>query len=215
MGNLSDRFGRRPVLLSALFALGIDYVVMGFAPTLAWLFARPLRRGNRRRVVFPGVRLHRRHQSAGKARAELRVRRRCLRPRLRARTDDRRPARLVGAAHAVLRRRGTGAAERDVRAVRVAGVAAARATACVRMVARESVRHADATAQAAGRRRPRRRVLPVAARASGSAEHLGLLHDAALRLVRSSGRSVARRGGHRHGDQPGRADGRAGPEARR
>ena len=39
MGNLSDRFGRRPVLLSALFALGIDYVVMGLAPGLAWLFA--------------------------------------------------------------------------------------------------------------------------------------------------------------------------------
>jgi MFS transporter, DHA1 family, tetracycline resistance protein len=38
MGNLSDRFGRRPVLLSALFALGIDYVVMGLAPGLAWLF---------------------------------------------------------------------------------------------------------------------------------------------------------------------------------
>ena len=38
MGNLSDRFGRRPVLLSALFALGIDYVVMGLAPNLAWLF---------------------------------------------------------------------------------------------------------------------------------------------------------------------------------
>jgi len=39
IGNLSDRFGRRPVLLSALFALGVDYVVMGFAPGLAWLFA--------------------------------------------------------------------------------------------------------------------------------------------------------------------------------
>jgi DHA1 family tetracycline resistance protein-like MFS transporter len=38
IGNLSDRFGRRPVLLSALFALGVDYVVMGFAPNLAWLF---------------------------------------------------------------------------------------------------------------------------------------------------------------------------------
>src|SRR4051794_4483895 len=39
LGNLSDRFGRRPVLLLALFALGIDYVVMGVAPGLAWLFA--------------------------------------------------------------------------------------------------------------------------------------------------------------------------------
>jgi DHA1 family tetracycline resistance protein-like MFS transporter len=38
LGNLSDRFGRRPVLLAAIGALGIDYLVMGFAPTLGWLF---------------------------------------------------------------------------------------------------------------------------------------------------------------------------------
>lgn len=38
LGNLSDRFGRRPVLLFAVAALGIDYIVMGSAPTLAWLF---------------------------------------------------------------------------------------------------------------------------------------------------------------------------------
>ncbi len=37
-GNLSDRFGRRPVLLLSLLAFGIDYLVMGLAPTLAWLF---------------------------------------------------------------------------------------------------------------------------------------------------------------------------------
>ena len=38
LGNLSDRFGRRPVLLGALFALGVDYLVMGIAPTIGWLF---------------------------------------------------------------------------------------------------------------------------------------------------------------------------------
>ena len=38
LGNLSDRYGRRPVLLLAVGALGVDYIVMGFAPTLAWLF---------------------------------------------------------------------------------------------------------------------------------------------------------------------------------
>lgn len=38
LGNLSDRFGRRPVILFALLALGVDYVIMGLAPTLAWLF---------------------------------------------------------------------------------------------------------------------------------------------------------------------------------
>ncbi|HEV8598137.1 MAG TPA: TCR/Tet family MFS transporter [Gemmatimonadales bacterium] len=37
LGNLSDRFGRRPVLLFAVGALGVDYVIMGLAPTLGWL----------------------------------------------------------------------------------------------------------------------------------------------------------------------------------
>ncbi len=38
LGNLSDRFGRRPVLLFALGALGCDYLIMGSAPTVGWLF---------------------------------------------------------------------------------------------------------------------------------------------------------------------------------
>ncbi|HEY1962665.1 MAG TPA: MFS transporter, partial [Rhizomicrobium sp.] len=38
IGNLSDRFGRRPVLIASLLALGLDYCIMGFAPTLTWLF---------------------------------------------------------------------------------------------------------------------------------------------------------------------------------
>lgn len=37
IGNLADRFGRRPILLAALLGFGIDYLAMGFAPTLAWL----------------------------------------------------------------------------------------------------------------------------------------------------------------------------------
>lgn len=39
IGGLSDRFGRRPILLVTLFILGIDYAIMALAPTLAWLFA--------------------------------------------------------------------------------------------------------------------------------------------------------------------------------
>lgn len=38
MGGLSDRFGRRPVLLASLFGFGLDYIFLAFAPTLAWLF---------------------------------------------------------------------------------------------------------------------------------------------------------------------------------
>ena len=38
LGNLSDRFGRRPVLLVSLFILAVDYLIMAFAPTLWLLF---------------------------------------------------------------------------------------------------------------------------------------------------------------------------------
>lgn len=38
IGNLSDRFGRRPVLLISLLGFSIDYLFMAFAPTIGWLF---------------------------------------------------------------------------------------------------------------------------------------------------------------------------------
>lgn len=38
IGNLSDRFGRRPVLLCSLLGFSIDYTFMAFAPTISWLF---------------------------------------------------------------------------------------------------------------------------------------------------------------------------------
>ncbi|WP_219225407.1 TCR/Tet family MFS transporter [Pedobacter antarcticus] len=39
LGGLSDKYGRRPVLLASLFGLGIDYIFLAFAPTIGWLFA--------------------------------------------------------------------------------------------------------------------------------------------------------------------------------
>src|SRR5215467_10639278 len=38
LGNLSDERGRRPVLLYAVLSLGVDYLIMGLAPTIGWLF---------------------------------------------------------------------------------------------------------------------------------------------------------------------------------
>lgn len=37
LGGLSDRFGRRPVLLISLLGLGLDYFLLAFAPDIAWL----------------------------------------------------------------------------------------------------------------------------------------------------------------------------------
>jgi DHA1 family tetracycline resistance protein-like MFS transporter len=38
LGNLGDRFGRRPILLFSAIAFALDYLLMAAAPTLAWLF---------------------------------------------------------------------------------------------------------------------------------------------------------------------------------
>jgi DHA1 family tetracycline resistance protein-like MFS transporter len=38
IGGLSDKYGRRPVLLASLFGFGVDYLFLAFAPTLGWLF---------------------------------------------------------------------------------------------------------------------------------------------------------------------------------
>lgn len=38
LGVLSDRFGRRPIILLSNLGLGLDYIVMALAPNLAWLF---------------------------------------------------------------------------------------------------------------------------------------------------------------------------------
>ena len=38
LGNLSDRFGRRPMLLGSLFAFGVDFLLTGLARSMTWLF---------------------------------------------------------------------------------------------------------------------------------------------------------------------------------
>jgi DHA1 family tetracycline resistance protein-like MFS transporter len=38
LGSLSDRFGRRPVILGSLLGSGLDYFVLAFAPNLTWFF---------------------------------------------------------------------------------------------------------------------------------------------------------------------------------
>ncbi|MFT4018164.1 MAG: TCR/Tet family MFS transporter [Agriterribacter sp.] len=38
LGNLSDKYGRRPILLFSLFGFGLDYLLLAIAPDIGWLF---------------------------------------------------------------------------------------------------------------------------------------------------------------------------------
>ncbi|WP_410478526.1 TCR/Tet family MFS transporter [Pedobacter gandavensis] len=38
VGNLSDKYGRRPIILISLFGFAIDYIFLAFAPSISWLF---------------------------------------------------------------------------------------------------------------------------------------------------------------------------------
>jgi DHA1 family tetracycline resistance protein-like MFS transporter len=38
IGNLSDKYGRRPILLTSLLGFGVDYLFLAFAPSIGWLF---------------------------------------------------------------------------------------------------------------------------------------------------------------------------------
>lgn len=39
LGNISDKYGRRPVLLFSLFGFGVDYIFLALSPTYGWFFA--------------------------------------------------------------------------------------------------------------------------------------------------------------------------------
>ena len=38
LGNLSDRYGRRSIILISLFGFGLDYLLLAWAPNITWLF---------------------------------------------------------------------------------------------------------------------------------------------------------------------------------
>jgi MFS transporter, DHA1 family, tetracycline resistance protein len=38
IGNLSDKYGRRPIILTSLFTFSLDYILLALAPTISWIF---------------------------------------------------------------------------------------------------------------------------------------------------------------------------------
>ena len=68
LGALSDGFGRRPVMLMSNFGVGLDYVLMALAPSLAWLFVGRVISGITSASISDRLRLCRRRDAAGAAR---------------------------------------------------------------------------------------------------------------------------------------------------
>ncbi len=125
LGGLSDRFGRRPVVLLSNFGLAADYVLMALAPSLCLAVRRPADLGHHLGEHLDGVRLYRRHHAAGEARGRIRQDRRCLRRGLHPGPRARRPVRRHVAAAAVLDRGGPELCQRALWPVHPAGIAAA------------------------------------------------------------------------------------------
>ena len=213
LGALSDRFGRRPVILLSNLGLGLDYVLMALAPTLGWLFVGRVISGITAASFATGRRLHRRRDAARAARRALRAARRGVRARLRARAGARRPARQHRSAPAVLGRGGPRASptplygffvlpeslprERRMRVLVAARQPARRAASCCARTRSCSGSRRRLPLQLA------HEVLPSMSRA---------LRRLPLRLGRAHGRALARGVGVCSRDRAGRA-GRARRQA--
>jgi MFS family permease len=103
LGALSDRFGRRPVVLLSNFGLALDYVLMALAPSLVWLFIGRVISGITSASISTAF-AYRRRDAAGAARRGVRQDRRGLRRRLHSRARHWWPAGRHGSAPAVLDR---------------------------------------------------------------------------------------------------------------
>ncbi len=78
-GALSDRYGRRPVILLSCLGLGLDFIFMALANSLPWLFVGRIISAIDLGEFHYGQCLRRRYHRAGKARAGLRHDRRGVR----------------------------------------------------------------------------------------------------------------------------------------
>ena len=85
-GALSDRFGRRPLILLSNFGLGLDYVLMALAPNLWWLFVGRVVSGVTAASISTAYAYVADVTAPTAARRALRHARRRLRRRLRARS---------------------------------------------------------------------------------------------------------------------------------
>ena len=106
LGALSDRFGRRPVVLLSNFGLALDYVLMALAPSLTWLFIGRVISGITSASISTAFAYIADVTPPERRAARVRQDRRGVRRRLHSRSRHRRPARRHRSAPAVLDRGG-------------------------------------------------------------------------------------------------------------
>ena len=146
LGALSDRFGRRPVVLLSNFGLALDYVLMALAPTLVWLFVGRVISGITSASISTAFAYIADVTRAGEARRGVRQDRRRVRRRIHPRSGARRPARRYRSAAAVLGRGGPELCQYAVWLADPAGVAAAGTPLAIALAERQSGRRAASAA---------------------------------------------------------------------
>ena len=142
LGALSDKFGRRPVLLLGFSGLALSFIVTGLATALWMLIVVRVFSGamQANAAVANAYVADITRRKTGPA---LWPDRRDVRPGLHPRTRDGRLSRQHQFALAVLHRRQHGRPELDLRVFRAAGIAGTRSNAALRVAPSEPVRRAD------------------------------------------------------------------------
>ena len=121
-GALSDRFGRRPIVLLSNLGLGLDYIVMALAPTVTWLFLGRAISGLASSSFSTAWCIHCRRDGSGTPGRGVRQDRHGVRPRLHTRSCHGRLARRDRSPAPVLGRSGAQPGERLLRVLCVARI---------------------------------------------------------------------------------------------
>jgi|GEM_PF-6578835 len=140
LGVLSDRFGRRPVVLLSMAGLGLDYILMALAPSLGWLLLRTYHFRHYLRHLSRRGRLRLRHHADRTALRPLRHSRRLLRSWLRHRSRRRRSARRHRPSPPLLGRRRSLSRQRLLRRLRSPRITPTRSSLPVFLETRQPVR---------------------------------------------------------------------------
>ena len=195
LGGLSDRFGRRPVVLLSNFGLAFDYVLMALAPSLIWLFIGRVISGITSASVSTAFAYiadiappERRAAVFGKVGAAFGAGF-ILGPAIGGLLGG------IGSTAAVLGRRGLEFRQYGLRLVDLAGVAAARSSLAVPLEKRQSAGRTASVALGSGSGRTVGGEFLCATGACGAARDLRALRDLSLWLGRSDRRPDAGDGG--------------------